>query len=274
MNETTIRRVHRVTGLITFSAIVFCLFFQLGKSGPFRDINPFGIDPYDAVGSFAVQGAFLIGVLTYARALRLLDAPEQATKLRLILRGNALVLFAILATLVADSVAEVVSRLPWSYWGDVLLAGLGLMYLLTLICALALAVVFRRIQTHAPPRDLTPADGIDDLWTLVRVPVRRISAVLPPALVDWVERFTSDGLFFRLQWLCPRAHPWRFACAVGLLVGVGLALAQLQEGFPPNLKVGLLVAVIFVTAEAGGTLLGFAVLGGYLGLRPAFNKNK
>ncbi|HUW95554.1 MAG TPA: hypothetical protein VMW58_07180 [Anaerolineae bacterium] len=274
MKETMIRRVHRVTGLITFSAIVFCLFFQLGKGGPFRDLNPFGVDPYDAVGSFAVQGAFLIGVLTYARALRLLDAPGQATKLRLILRGNALVLFAILATLVADAVAEVVSLLPSSYWGNVLLGGLGLMYLLTLVCAVTLVVVFRRIQTFAPPRDLTPADGIDDLWTLVRVPVRRISAVLPRALVERVEGFTSDGLFSRLQWLSPRTHPWRFACALGLLAGVGLALAQLQEGFPPNLKVGLLVAAIFVAAEVGGTLLGLAVFGGYLGLRPCFSKNK
>lgn len=271
MNETTIRRVQRVTALITFAAIVFCLFFQLSKRGPFRDINPFGVDPYDAVGSFAVQVALLVGALTYARALRLLDAPGQATKLRLILRGNALVLFAILATLVADAVAELVSQFPSSYWGEVLLVGLVLMYLLILICAVALAVVFGRTQTFAPPRDLTPADGIDDLWGLPRVPLTRISAVLPRALVEGVERFTCDGLFSRLPWLSPRTHPWRFACVLGLLVGVGLASAQLQEGFPPSLKIGLLVGGIFVSAELGATLLGFAVFGGYLGLRPSFN---
>jgi hypothetical protein len=241
MNETTIRRVHRVTALITFAAIVFCLFFQFSKGGPFRDINPFGVDPYDAVGSFAFQAAILIGVLTYARALRLLDAPAQATKLRLILRGNALVLFAILATLIADAVAEVVSQFPSSYWGNVLLLGLALMFMLSLICVVALALVFRRIHTPAPPRDLTPADGIDDLRGLLRVPVTRIGAVLPRAFVEWVERFHSDWLFARLQWHNPRTHPWRFACVLGLLVGVGLALAQLQEGFPPSLKIALLV---------------------------------
>lgn len=71
MNETTTRRVHRVTGLITFCAILFCLFFQLSKGGPFRDINPFGVGPDDAVGSFAVQGALLLGDLAYVRALRI-----------------------------------------------------------------------------------------------------------------------------------------------------------------------------------------------------------
>ena len=71
------------------------------------------------------------------------------------------------------------------------------------------------------------------------------------------------------RWLDPRAHPWLFACALGLLVGVALALAQWQEGAPPSLGVGLLVTSIYVGGELGATLLGFALLGGWLGLRPA-----
>jgi hypothetical protein len=50
----TIQRIHRVTALIAFAAVVFYLFFQINKGGPFRDVNPFGQDPYDAVGSFAI----------------------------------------------------------------------------------------------------------------------------------------------------------------------------------------------------------------------------
>ena len=275
MNKNTIQRIHRVTALITFVAIVFYLFFQINKGGPFRDINSFGEDPYDAIGSFAIQGALLIGILTYARALRLRDAPSQATKTRLILRGNVLVLFAILVTLIADVIAEIARPFPPSNWGSVLLVELGLMFLLALISVIALTVVFARIQTVIPPRDLTPADGIDDLWTLVRVPVTKASAAIsvPRAFVEWVERFNSDWLFARVQWLSPRTHPWRFAGALGLLVGIGLTLAQLQEGLPPSLKIGLLVAGIFISAEFGATLVGFALLGGYLGLRPSFNKN-
>jgi hypothetical protein len=144
------------------------------------------------------------------------------------------------------------------------------MFLLALTCVVVLIVVFARIQTATSPRDLTPADGIDDLWTLVRVPVTKASALLPDALVEWVNRFNSDWLFTRVQWLDARTHPWRFACALGLLVGVGLTCAQVQEGLPPSLKIGLLVAGIFISGEFVATLVGFAALGGYLGLRPSF----
>jgi len=193
-------------------------------------------------------------------------------KEQMILRGNLLVLFAILVTLIADGIAGIVHPLPPSYWGSVLLVELVLMFLLAWICFIALTAVFTRIQTVTPPRNPTPADGIDDLWILVRVPVTKASAVLPPACVAWVNQFNSDWLFARVRWLNPRTHPWRFACALGLLVGMGLALAQLQEGLPPSLQIGLLAAGIFISAEFAATLLGFAVLGGYLGLRPSFYK--
>jgi hypothetical protein len=274
MNQKTIQRVHRVTALIAIAAVLFYLFFQVNKGGPFRGINPFGVDPYDAVGAFAIQVAILIGILTYARALRLWDDPAQAAKARLILRGNSLVLLVILITLIADAIAEIVRPFTPSYWGNVILVELTLMFLLASVCAIALVVAFKRIQTAAPPPDLTPADGIDDLWTLVRVPVARSSLVLPRGIVEWVKRFNSDRFFARVPWLNPRTHPWRFACALGLLVGAGLALAQLQEGLPPSLMIGLLAAGIFISAELAATLLGYALFGGYLGLRPSFIKNK
>jgi len=273
MDKETILRVHRVTALITLAAIAFCLFFQLNKGGPFRNINSFAEDPYDAVGSFAVQGALLISILSYARALRLRDAPAQYAKMRLILRGNIFVLGAILLTLVADAIAVIVHPLPWSHWGIVLRIELGLMFLLFGICVIALTLVFRRIHTDAPAHDLTPADGIDDLWTLVRVPVTKSSLILLHTLVEWVMRFNSDLLFAKVQWLNPRIHPWRFACILGLLAGVGLALAQLQEGLPPSLNIGLILAGIFIFGEFGAILVGFAIFGGYLGLRSSFNPN-
>lgn len=272
MNKETIQRVYRVTALVTFTAIAFYLFFQISKGGPFRDINPFGEDPYDAIGSMAIQVALLLGILTYARALRLRDEPAQAGKIRLILRGNSLVLLAILVTLIGDGHALVAHPLPPSYWGNVLRVELTLMFLLALIGVMALIAVFRPIPSLAPPPDLTLADAIDDLWTLVRVPVTRASAVLPGALVEWVQGFNSDRLFARAQWLNPRTYPWRFACALGWLVGAGLVLARLQEGLPPSLKIGLLVAGISISVESVATLLGFALFGGYLGLRPPFNR--
>jgi hypothetical protein len=272
MNQKAVQRVHCVSALVTFAAIAFYLFFQVNKGGPFRDVNPFGEDPYDAVGSIAIQVALLVGILTYARALRWRDDPVQAAKARLIQRGNVLVLSAILATLVTDAVAEIVRPLPPSFWGNVLLAELGLMALLALLCTIALTAVFARVQIATPPPDLTPADAIDDLWTLVRVPVTKAGAFLPRTLTEWVRRFSSHRLFARVRWLDPRVHPWRFACGVGLLVGMGLVVAHLQEGLPPGLKIGLLVTGIFISVEFVATLVGFAIFGGYLGLRPTSNR--
>jgi hypothetical protein len=274
VSDESARRIHRVTALVTLTGILFCLFFQLAKGKPFRDINPFGEDPYDAVGSFAIQIALLIGLLTYARALCLRCDPAQANKARLIFRGNVLVLFAIGSALLVDWVAEIVQPFPPSYWGNVLLIGLAAMFLLSVACVLALVAAFWRLPMAVPPHDLTPADGIDDLWALVRVPVVHLGAVLPHGFVEWVKRFCSDRLFARVPWLDPRIHPWRFAGLLGLLVGVGLAVAQLQEGFPPSLWLGLMVAGVFISVEAAATLVGFAILGGYLGLRPMFKTKR
>jgi hypothetical protein len=276
MTDQEARRVHRITAAITALAVVFCLFFQVNKGGPFRAINPFGNDPYDAIGSFAIQIALLVGLLTYARGLRLREERvTQEAKARLILRGNLLVLAAVLVTLFADIIAMALQPPPPSFWVAVLTTELGIMALLALGCAVGLAVVFRGVRTIPPPRDLTPADAMDDLWALARIPVARLgqgrtTPPLPDALVRWSARFNSDRLFAWTPWLDPRRHPWRFASVLGLLIGVLLVLAQLQEGLPPNLKTGLLVAAIFIGTEFVAVLVGFALLGGYLGLRPAF----
>ena len=146
------------------------------------------------------------------------------------------------------------------------------MFGLVIVCALALLVVFWRLPRYAPPKDLTPADAIDDLWILVRIPVAFSSRFLPGALVNWIERFNSDVLFVHLKWLDPRRHPWRFACTLGAAAGAGLVLAQLREGLPPSLSIGLPLAGVFVLAESAMVLVGFAVLGNYLGLRPSVSK--
>ncbi len=87
------------------------LFFMANKRGPLGEISPFADDPYDAVGSFAFQLALLVGALSYGRALRLREdpglAPSSGALARLILRGDLLVLFAILATLLADTLAAI-----------------------------------------------------------------------------------------------------------------------------------------------------------------------
>lgn len=270
MNTQSIQRIHRVSALILLTAVLFYLFFQINKGGPFREINPFAVDPFDAVGSIAIQVALLISLLTYARVLRWRDDPSQKTKARLILHGNLLVLAAIFITLFTDLIAVIVSPMPASYWVTFLRIELGFMIILSLDCGLALWVAFRHLPTASPPSNLTPADAIDDLWSLVRVPLLKAANIFPAWLVGWVKHFNSDRLFMRTPWVDPRHHPWRFVCMAGLLVGVLLVLGQLQEGLPASLSLGLLTVVIFLTVELTATLLGYAIVGGYLGLRPGF----
>lgn len=269
MNVKNIKRIHRITALIFVASIIFFLFFQVNKRSPLVEANPFAVDPYDAVGSIAIQVVLLISILTYARVIRWRDDPAQERG-RLVLHGNILVLAAIFVTLCADVIAEIVQPMAPSLWGNILRIELGLMFVLTFICGLGLWLVFRGTPTAAPPSDLTPADAIDDLWSLVRVPVVKGSAIFPTSVADWGKRFNSDRLFAGVQWLNPRKHPWRFTSGVGLLVGVLLVVAQLQEGLPPSLNIGLLLIGIFISVEFVAVLAGFAIFGGYLGLRPTF----
>jgi len=273
MNGQSIKRIHHITALILLTAIIFYLFFQVNKRSPFVEANPFAVDPYDAVGSIAIQVALLISLLTYARVIRWRDDPSQ-DKGRLVLRGNILVLASIAVTLCTDLIAEILQAMPPSVWVNMLRLELSAMFMLTLICGLGIWVVFDGVQSASPRKNLTPADAIDDLWSLVRVPLIKWGSSFPPSMIEWVSRFNSDRLFARVEWLDPRKRPWRFTAVVGLLVGVVLVLAQLQEGPPPSLGIGLLVTGIFTSVEFVSTLVGFAIFGGYLGLRPALMQKK
>jgi len=182
MNAQSVKHIHRVTALILLTAILFYLFFQINKRSPFVEANPFAVDPYDAVGSIAIQVAVLISLLSYARVLRWRDEATQ-NKASLILHGHILVLAAIFMPLCSYALAEFVQLVPPSLWRSLLIAELGSMFLLTLICGLALWAVFTGMPTAPPPPNLTPADAIDDLWSLVRVPVVRAGSIFPPPLV-------------------------------------------------------------------------------------------
>ncbi len=268
MTLQSLKHIHRLTAFVLLTAILFYLFFQVNKRSPFVEANPFAEDPYDAVGSIAIQVALLTGLLSYARVLRWRRDEAQAIKSRLILRGDLLVLLSITITLATDAIAVILNPQPLSTWGAVLRFELGAMFLLSLACGVGLWLVSRRTPSPAPPSDLTPADAIDDLWSLLWVPVEKARPILPMPIVRWVTGFSSDRLFARLPWLDPRRNAWRFTALAGLLVGVLLLLATLLEGLPPNLGIGLLVASIFISVELAAALVGLALFGGYLGLRP------
>src|ERR1022692_4842559 len=111
----------RSTGLVTFAGLFvaagFAVFFFAVKHQPWlASVAPFGEDPYDSVGSFAVQ---LAGVAASIAVLRVLARASGAPRVplnstSLCLRAVIITLLAIFITAVADLVALL--RYPNSWW--------------------------------------------------------------------------------------------------------------------------------------------------------------
>ncbi len=250
-------------------ALAFLALFQVGKVSPFREVNPFGEDPYDAVGSIAVQLALFCAVLSYARMIRVLRAPHEITKGPLVVRGNILVLGSVLVTLVADAFAEASNRAPQTTSGAILLLGLVALGILGVASAILVVRAASAFSLLRPPTDLTPADAIDDFWGLLRIPLQAIDGLLPTSVTKRLQEVRSDLVFAPFPWLNPRLHPWRFTVLAGVSAGLLLLALQLREGIPPDLPTALAVVAIFVSVEVAAILAGYAVFGRFLGLRPS-----
>lgn len=266
--------------MLTAAAVAaFWVFFQLSKSNVFAAVNPFAEDPFDAVGSIAVQVALLVSVLSVARALRYAGAAGN-TRSRLIVHGNLVALLAIAVTLASYLAAEV-QRPTWNVrpWGTLLAVGIGAVAALAATAGVALAVAAQRVPAggdpSAEPQDLGAlAEALDDLWALIWVVLAWLRARLPwlAPLFERLEPLGRTALSVwldRWPWVSPRRHPWRFCAGMGVITGAALFLAKLlEEGAPVDWTMTLAVLAIFVTVETVAVLLAMVIVGGYLGLRP------
>ena len=90
-------------------ALLFYGFFDASKHvRSFAQNNPFAADPYDAIGSFAVQVALFLGLLSMLRAFR--PCTEDALvsgRLRLIATSRMLSAIATGLTMLADATAVI-----------------------------------------------------------------------------------------------------------------------------------------------------------------------
>jgi hypothetical protein len=138
-------------------AVLFYLFFQVSKQQPdLAHVNAFNDDPYDAVGSFAVQFALFVSVVSLVRALRRYS-PSVALQpqKRLLARGLVLTYLAVAITLVADAAAMIRHPSDWTGIpaGYILAALLGSMAVLTLLVAW-LTHAWTLTLSPAPPPEL------------------------------------------------------------------------------------------------------------------------
>jgi hypothetical protein len=262
------------------AALAFWVFFQASKLSVFAGANPFAEDPVDAIGSIGFEVAVVAGLLSLARAVRIVRSGAlDDHRPRLILRGAAIVLMSLGTTLIADGIREV-QQPGWdvSVWGKALILGLVVLALLGVLTALALIQAARSMAALPPARSSNGSgwlgEALEDVFLVAWRPLVGLARWVPPLghITRWAEGLWRGPLALRLRaalaWASPRTRPWRFALLAGLAAGIALSAAHATEGLPPDLGRVVLVSLVFVGIEFAATVAGFLVLGGFLGLRP------
>ncbi|MEO8973033.1 MAG: hypothetical protein ABI406_15720 [Ktedonobacteraceae bacterium] len=279
------RSVYYCTACMLIAAIVFCIFVEISKQvSAAETISPFRDDPYDAVVSFTFQIVLLVGLLTFARLVSYrLGKHATLNQLHFILRGNQLIFASIIITLITDTIAEA-QQSSWSIvpWGTFLVISLVVVAIPTVIAGVALLQAGRdlniaRTQSTEPFASdslSTLGYALDDLLFLLQIPGVWLVRLLPPlsAVTRWIGNLCQHiGLATASKnfWNMIRTHAWRFCLLVALISGLGLSAAQeFLEGPPPAIIIVFTVGLFFFIIETIAVILGFLLLGGFLGLRP------
>lgn len=233
--------------------------------------------PDGLVEFLLAQVALVAGAVTFARGWS--SSPEggpHGARLALVLRGTLVVLACAGTGIAYGVVRALLSGTVLSLGGWVALA-----VLVSGVAATGFAAVrgWRLAAAAAlPPAGPEQHDILGDIQAAallaleraahrvptLAAPLRRAAslvATLPAALAHRAPRLSA--------WLDLRRHPWRFALTVSIVAGLAVAVGHgVGEGattdhLPKQLLAGGLIASI----EAAAALLGFAVLGRYLGLR-------
>lgn len=143
----------KVSALLTLGlAFLLFLFFDGCKHDPaLSQVIPFAEDPYDSVGSFAVQLAPLFALIAILRAFRPYPS-EKARDRQLLLYARAAYFscLAVALTLTADIIAMFRHPSLWSgvAAGYVLVVLIGFMVLLTALVFLAIFRATRSLSLH------------------------------------------------------------------------------------------------------------------------------
>jgi hypothetical protein len=284
------------TGLVCGLAVVFNLFFYFEKHAPVLvAVNPFTTDPYDAVGSLAIQAAVIFGLIAALRTVQLGRSSTPAPAQRVVLiRTQLAATLAVMLALAADAVA--LARHPLVWTGS--LAGYALCFFvggLFVIAYLVTAAVQRANRMISLPSS-------SGLWLRAIV----ICAAAAALLEFYPEGITNNTgihgavltafvggvlpvvpLWALLTALSPyrladsKQTPWRWLRRYGywvLLIALGGMLVGLLvfaregmvEGVPHNSAKIAHGALIYMGLEGSGIVLGYLFLCTALALVPSF----
>lgn len=274
-------------------SIFFCVFFENSKHASiFSSVNPFAEDPYDAIGSFGIQTAAVLAVLSLLRAFWPYATGTISEKQKaLLVRTQMMAVLAVGITLAGDAIAVARHTSLWlqSRGGHILFE---LFLGMTLLTAVAGVFVYHALADITLPKTANRSRKA----AIVSIAAILILAVYPESLRSTLagELFTvlvGDFLLFvpltflglalvpdqggidfhdpvRFAWAKLREHQWMFILLAGMLTGLCLALAELHEsnGWPRVTGHIVFVLAVFAGLETAGLLLGYAVLRRPLGL--------
>ena len=284
---------HKITSLFIFAfAVLFYFFFMHAKhDSALSAVNPFADDPYDAVGSFAIQAAVFLGILCLIRSFRPARSEQSSGQHEsFLLRAQMAAILSVAVTLATDAVAML--RHPHLWLG--LLAGYRLLAWLVGMAVLAAALGVpiyseaKRIQKLAAPQEwmkiliisilslcvlllypesfrrgligvlATPLVGTAILfacvwvWMTALVPIQAVSAI--------------EAIPVRARWYARRSFQWTVVVLAGLFIGLFFVAGEASEGtgIPPA-RLALVVSA-YLGLETAGVIIGYGFLRKPLGL--------
>ena len=277
--------------LILGLAVLFYWFFMYCKhNAPLAAINPFADDPYDAVGSFGIQAAAFLGILSVVRAFRA-SSPASALEDKgvLVARAELAAVLSVGVTLAADVAAMVRHFTLWrgTAAGNELLALLCGMMLLTFIIG---AGVQQQARTEIPQgaasaKNKALAVSAIMLFILLSYPEswrHGLIGVLLTALVGTVLLFVPLAAWQMA--LAPgevakkrsgddivgsnsrRKYQWAIVVLAGVAIGLFFVMGEASEGSGiPRGRLALVISA-YIGLETAGVLIGYALLRKPLGL--------
>ncbi len=274
-------------------AVLFYLFFMAAKHDPaLSAVNAFAEDPYDAIGTFGIQAAAFLGILSLIRAFRPHPGGTPSDERKVFLaRTQMLAVLAVVITLVSDGVAMLRYMSMWtgSPGGAELAALLGGLAFLAIVVG---ALVYRNAQeTHLEampnPSKKSMIVSLAAILILAFYPesIRQstfgalftvlVGAVLLFAplwafgmsLVPHPTEPQPDEAAASYGWLKRSNRQLGFVALLGVLMGLVFVLGESTEaGAGPHLSGLAFAASVYIGLETAGLLIGYAFLRKSLGL--------
>jgi flagellar basal body-associated protein FliL len=274
-------------------AASFYFFFMSAKHDPaLSAVNAFANDPYDAIGSFGIQAAAFIGILSLIRAFRPFHGKTPSEEQKVLLaRTQILAVSAVTVTLVGNIVAMARYSALWiglseGYRLATLLGGL----LLLVIAAGALAYrSVEGINLQAPPNlsiraflvflatviilafypENLSQSTLGGLFTVVMGAILLFAPMwaLSVSLIPYQSKAEQQGTITILGWLNEYKYQVIFVILLGVLMGFFFVLGEsTEEGAVPHLSGLAFVASVYIGLETSGLLIGYGFLKKPLGL--------